>query len=135
MLLFIIFHANQSSSSAHQYQNHVGDTKEGQRGSLEDSAHAHTCRLKRSRLRLTRMAFKGAWGCVPSWIGPKFGQLIPLLVIYLPIKFCSNQRLEACVATGDNFSFWLQKLPRGTFSLGFGQNFTSIFLMWCSTPL
>ena len=135
MLLFIIFHADQSPSLVNQYQNHVGDTKEGQRGSLEDLAHAHTSHLKRPRLRLTCMDFEGAWECVPSWIGTKFGQLIPILVIYLPIKFCRNQRLEACVATRDSFSIWLQTLLGGTCSLIFGRNLTSIFLMWCSTIL
>ena len=94
MLLFIVFHADRSPSSVNQYQNHVRDTKEGQRGLSEDLAHAHTRHLKRLRLRLTCMDFEGTRECVPSWIGPKFGQPIPLLVIYLPIKFCSNKRLE-----------------------------------------
>ena len=38
-------------------------------------------------------------------------------------------------AIGDDFSFWIQTLLRGAYSLGFGRNLTSMFLIWCSNPL
>ena len=62
----------------------------GGRGLPEDPACVHTCRLKWLRLGLMRLAFKDPWGRMPSWIGAKVGQLIPLLVFYLFVKFRGN---------------------------------------------
>ena len=42
-----------------------------------------------------------------------------------------SRQFKVCVATGDDFSFWLQTLPWDVCNPRFGRNFTSKFLMWC----
>ena len=56
----------------------------------KDPTCAHTHCLKWLRRELTHLTSKGVWGHVPVWIGHKFGQLIPLFMIYLLVKVRGN---------------------------------------------
>ena len=76
------------------------------RGSSKDSVHTYLRCPKWPRLGLMRLAFEDAWGFVSTWIGAKFGKLIPLLVLYLPITFRGNlssvQELETILVSSFN---------------------------------
>ena len=73
-------------------------------GSLEDLVSTHMNRPKWLRLGLMRMASKSTWGHVLDWIGAKFSQMIPFMMLYFPVKFCGNpivvQRLETVLVYG-----------------------------------
>ena len=77
----------------------------GGRGSSEYPARAHMHRLQRLRQGLTCLAFKGVWWHVQAWVRAKFDQLIPLLVLYLLIKFCDNRSSVQQLATILVFDF------------------------------
>ena len=69
------------------------------------------------------------WGHVLAWI-----RVIDPFLGALP-SYKISWQFEFYVATDNGFSLWLQMQPRGTCSLGFGRNWTSKFLLWCSTSL
>ena len=89
------------------------------------------CRPKWSRLGPTHLDFEGAWRLVLAW-----GQIWPtdpFLGVLPPCNISKQSKFH--VATGNDFSFWFQMLPKGMCGLGFGRNLTSKFLMWWSTPM
>ena len=64
----------------------------GGKGSPKDPTRTHTHSPKRTRLGLNSLASEGAWGHVLAWLGIKFVQLIPLLVLYIHVTFRGNPR-------------------------------------------
>ena len=78
----------------------------------------------------------GFRGCVGACASLDWASIWPADPTLGDLPHCTiSWQYEACAAIGDDFSFLFQMLPRAACSLGFGQNLTNKFLMWCSTPL